>query len=202
MGLRSIRLLANSSAGQDGNGPNRGRAEAVVSIGYPVGGRSIRSPAPSCGGRIRSATPTMPSPTVSPRARQDGHRCASGSASRMASFTVLRSRRCSSVHIGLLRTHSQGAKKPAGVKGRPQASRPTSASQAKSLYPTALSAAVFDAVIALAIRGNRLEFHRLAADHAGNERYEWALVIIRHDSRLYQAGAQSSQSPMVAYGGR
>ena len=38
MGLHSIRLLANSSAGQDGNGPNRGRVEAVVSIGYPVGG--------------------------------------------------------------------------------------------------------------------------------------------------------------------
>ena len=44
IGLHSIRLLANSSAGQDGNGLNRA-AEAVVSIGYPVGGRSIRSPA-------------------------------------------------------------------------------------------------------------------------------------------------------------
>jgi hypothetical protein len=104
--------------------------------------------------------------------------------------------------MGLLRNHPQDAKKPAGVNGRPQASRPTSASQAKSLYPAALSAAVFDEVIALAIRGNRLEFHRLGADHAGNERYERALVIIRHDSRLYQAGAQSSQPPMVAYGGR
>jgi hypothetical protein len=38
MGLHSTRLLANSSAGQNGNGPNRGRVEAVVSIGYPVGG--------------------------------------------------------------------------------------------------------------------------------------------------------------------
>jgi hypothetical protein len=46
------------------NGPNRGRAEAVVSIGYPVGGRSIRSPAQSYAGRIRSATPTMPIPAV------------------------------------------------------------------------------------------------------------------------------------------
>jgi hypothetical protein len=61
MGLHSTRLLANSSAGQDGNGPNRGRVEAVVSIGYPVGGRSIRSPATSCAERIRSDTPTMPS---------------------------------------------------------------------------------------------------------------------------------------------
>jgi hypothetical protein len=61
-------------------------------------------------------------------------------------------------------------------------SRPTSASQAKSLYPAALSAAVFDEAIALAIRGNRLEFHRLGADHAGNERYERALVIIHSAS--------------------
>jgi hypothetical protein len=45
-----------------------------------------------------------------------------------------------------------------------------------------LSAAVFDEVIALAIRGNRLEFHRLGADHAGNERYERALVIIHSAS--------------------
>jgi hypothetical protein len=33
-------------------------------------------------------------------------------------------------------------------------------------------------VIALAIRGNRLKFHRLGADHTGHERYERALVII------------------------
>jgi hypothetical protein len=67
------------------------------------------------------------------------------------------------------------------LRGR-QALRPTSASQAKSLYPAALSAAVFDEVIAVAIRGDRLEFHRLAADHAGNERCERALVVIHSAS--------------------
>jgi hypothetical protein len=45
-----------------------------------------------------------------------------------------------------------------------------------------LSAAVFDEVIAVAIRGDRLEFHRLGADHAGYERYERALVIIHSTS--------------------
>jgi hypothetical protein len=63
-----------------------------------------------------------------------------------------------------------------------RASRPTSTRQAKPLYPATLSAAVFDEVIALAIRGNRLEFHRLGADHAGHERYERALVIIHSAS--------------------
>ena len=37
-------------------------------------------------------------------------------------------------------------------------------------------------VIALAIRGNRLKFHRLGADHTGHERYERALVIIHSAS--------------------
>jgi hypothetical protein len=76
--------------------------------------------------------------------------------------------------------------KPAGanraLRGR-QALRPTSAHQAKSFYPAALSAAIFDEVIALAIRGNRLEFHRLGADHAGHERYQRAPVIIHADGR-------------------
>jgi hypothetical protein len=45
-----------------------------------------------------------------------------------------------------------------------------------------LSASIFDEVVALSIRGNRLEFHRLGADHAGNERYERALVIIHNAS--------------------
>ena len=64
---------------------------------------------------------------------------------------------------------------------RQQASRPTSANHAKSLYPAALSAAIYE-VIALAIRGNPLKFHRLGADHTGHERYEWALVIIHSAS--------------------
>src|SRR5258708_24447537 len=100
LGLHSTRLLANSSAGQDGNGPNRGRVEAVVSIGYPVGGRSIRSPAPSCAGRIRSATPTMPSPS---RLTPAGWRCEGlhlGSAPRFD--LLIRSHHCTDNCLGLL----------------------------------------------------------------------------------------------------
>jgi hypothetical protein len=37
-------------------------------------------------------------------------------------------------------------------------------------------------VIALAIRGNPLKFHRLFAGHTGHERYEWALIIIHSAS--------------------
>jgi hypothetical protein len=41
-----------------------------------------------------------------------------------------------------------------------------------------LSAAVFDDVLAVGIRGDRLEFHRLGADYAGYKEYQRALVIV------------------------
>jgi hypothetical protein len=66
------------------------------------------------------------------------------------------------------------------------ASRPTSAHQAKSLYPAALSAAVFDDVPAVGIRGDRLEFHRLGADYAGYKGYQRALVIVHGATNSYR----------------
>jgi hypothetical protein len=70
-------------------------------------------------------------------------------------------------------------KNPAGVNRPPRALRPTSPNQAKSFYPAALSAAVFEQIIAPAIiRENSLEFHGLGADYAGHKRCERTLVII------------------------